>query len=163
MPGIALPEPVTVGNKAPAFTVNSGEKGILSSITLSGKVMVVTYETKDVIDKNKKFKDRVLKFCKTNTDTNSQVVIVPVISCFQYAWPVKGYCAAQVQKNASALKMKLYDDRTGRMFEDFGMQDNESNVLIIDKKGAIRYFKTGRLDEDEIASAIALIKKLESE
>ena len=109
------------------------------------------------------FKDRVSKLYSTSTDSNDLVVVVPVISCFQYAWPFKGYCTAQVQKNASVLHMKLYDDRTGRMFEDFGMQDNESNVLIIDKKGFIRYFKTGRLGEDEIASVIVLIKKLESE
>ena len=46
------------------------------------------------------------------------------------------------------------------MLSAYGMKDNESNVVIIDKKGIIRYFESGRLKDDEISKIRNLIENL---
>ena len=73
---------------------------------------------------------------------------------------MKGYCISRVQKNARRLGMKLYDDRTGDMCAAFGMQANESNVLLIGPEGIVRYRKAGRLEKSEIDVIIELIRKM---
>jgi len=157
--GIAFTSPLKVGDIAPGFEVY-GEKSVpLNSSSLKGKVLVITYETKDVVDKNKKFKDRVLDYL-SGDDKRSTVTIVPVINCFKYTWPFDKYCITKVQENARMLGMRLYDDRKGTIYDDFNIKDNESNVIIVDKKGIVSYCKEGRLNDTEIDDALKLIQKL---
>lgn len=157
--GIALASPLKVGDIAPGFEVY-GEKSVpLHSSSLKGKVLIITYETKDVVDKNKKFKDRVLNYL-SGDDTRSTVAIVPVINCFKYTWPFDKYCITKVQENARTLGMRLYDDRKGTMYDDFTIRDNESNVFVVDKKGIVSYRKEGRLNDAEIDDVMKLLQKL---
>ena len=157
--GIALASPLKVGDVSPGFEVY-GEKSVpLNSSSLKEKVLIITYETKDVVDKNKKFKDRVLD-CLSGDDTRSTVAIVPVINCFKYTWLFDKYCITKVQENARTLGMRLYDDRKGTMYNDFNIRDNESNVIIVDKKGVVSYRKAGRLNDTEINDVMKLIQKL---
>jgi len=45
------------------------------------------------------------------------------------------------------------------MFADYGMKDNESNFVIIDKKGFIRYRAAGKIEDEEIKKIIELLNK----
>jgi hypothetical protein len=112
-----------------------------------------------VVDKNKKFKDRVLDYLSGN-NKSSAVAIVPVINCFNYPWPFNKFCITKVQENGRTLGIRLYDDRSGRMYEDVGIRDNESNVFVVDKKGVISYCKAGILNDKEIDQIMKLIQKL---
>jgi predicted transcriptional regulator len=46
------------------------------------------------------------------------------------------------------------------MFTDYGIKDNESNFVIIDKKGFIRYRAAGKIEDEEIKKIIELLKSL---
>lgn len=157
--GMVLASTLEVGDVAPGFEVYEGKSVPLNSSSLKGKVLIITYETKDVLDKNKKFKDRMLDYLSED-DTHSTVAIVPVINCFKYTWPFDKYCITKVQENARTLGMRLYDDRKGTMYDDFNIRDNESNVFIVDKKGVVSYRKAGRLNDAERNDAMKLIQKL---
>ena len=49
------------------------------------------------------------------------------------------------------------------MASDYKMKDGASNVLIIDKRGTIRYFSSGVVASDEINKVKELLKKLAGE
>ena len=157
--GIAFTSSLKVGDIAPGFEVYEGKSVPLNSSSLKGKVLIITYETKEVVDKNKKFKDRVLDYL-SGDDRHSTVTIVPVINCFKYTWPFDKYCITKVQENARTLGMRLYDDRKGTMYDEFNIVDNESNVIIVDKKGIVSYRKAGRLNDTEIDDVMKLLQKL---
>ena len=46
------------------------------------------------------------------------------------------------------------------MFSDYKTKDKESNVVIIDKKGIIRYFTAGKVENKEINKIKELLKSL---
>lgn len=156
-------EALEVGDAAPAFTVYAEGKEPLHSAALAGKVIILTYEAKDTVDKNKRFKDRVLEDFPREPDKVGSVTIVPVISCFEFIWPFSRFCINEVQRNASRLRLSLYDDRTGRLFKDYGMQENESNVVIIDQYGIIRYRHAGKIKNTDITGVIGLVHALEQQ
>ena len=45
--------------------------------------------------------------------------------------------------------MTIYGDWTGDMLRDYQMQDDESNFLVIDKNGIIRYMATGLIERSQ--------------
>lgn len=147
------------GDTAPEFTVVTGSGIQLQSGSLRGRVVVITYETKETTDMNQKFKDAVLRHCRSDRAAQRAIEIVPVINCFKYVWPGSKICASQVRKNARRLGLEIYIDHDGRMFEDYGMSDNESTVVIIDKKGLIRYRKSGRLSSEDVETAMMVLRK----
>lgn len=49
------------------------------------------------------------------------------------------------------------------MFTDYGMKDNESNFVIIDKKGLIRYRAAGKIEEEETRKIIEILQNLLNE
>ena len=152
--------PITIGDAAPEFEVYSTHASSLHSSSLNGKVLVITYETKDVVDKNKAFKDKVLELYSTDTSKNQPVRIVPIINCFKYKWPINKYCFKKTQGSARDLGIPIYYDKNGNMYEDFGMKDDESNVFVVDKDGTVSYIKQGKLNDTEIGHVMKLIHEL---
>jgi len=154
---------VTVGAQAPAFTVFHGEAEALASPSLAGSVLVVTYETKEAVEKNRAFKKAVLAFCASRDNVGGTVMPVPVINCFKYIWPASSICATRVEKHSQKEKLRIYTDRDGRMFEDFGIRDNESNIFIIDRQGIIRFAKAGKVEKIETEAIMKLLRRLAAE
>ena len=65
-----------------------------------------------------------------------------------------------VKENSKKEGITLYGDWDGKMFTDYGMKDNESNFVIIDKKGFIRSRAAGKIEDEEIKKIIDLLNKL---
>lgn len=162
-PALMIPEytkALSEGEKVPPFTVYAGKQEKLHLSDLSGRIIVLTYESKDRVNDNAHFKDRVLKEFPDHSTVKSPVTVLAVISCFEFFWPLDRYCISEVQKNAEILGMALYDDRTGKMQQNLGLKKNESNVLIIDRQGIARYIGFGKLSEEEAEKVVRHIKTL---
>lgn len=156
-------QPLAEGRKAAAFKVYYGDEAAMDSSSLAGRVLVVTYETKNAIEKNRPFKNAVLAWCASSDNKGKAVVPVPVVNCFKYSWPVADICTGRVHDHSKKEGLQLYVDRDGKMFNAYGMQDSESNVVIIDKKGFIRFQRSGKIPDAEIPRALQLIRELAGE
>ena len=152
--------PPAAGDPCPAFTLRSGRRGVLQSSSLRGRVLVITYETREVTKKNSAFKNRVLEYYFSVPDRSSLMAPLPVINCHKYIGPVKTICTQSVLKESASHSIPIYDDRDGKMFRDFCMQDDESNVIIIDRQGIILYRRAGLLSRQDIDAAMVLIQTL---
>lgn len=154
---------IAPGMPMPAFTVCSGDSDTLHSSSLQRTVIVITYETKETADDNKHFKDLVLRYYAADPARKQAVALVPVVNCSAYLWPIRKFCIKNVRKNSQKMAITLYDDRDGGMFDSFCMQDDCSNVIIVDRHGIIRFVHRGKMTEDQSASAFALIRQLVEE
>jgi len=54
-----------------------------------------------------------------------------------------------VRHHSKRVGITLYGDWDGRMARDYQMKENESNFLIIDRKGIIRYVSFGRITDEQ--------------
>ena len=105
-------EALEVGQPAPAFEVSYDDSKVLRSADLAGNVIVITCESRETKDINNPFKDAVLQAFPVEGSSFSGIVIVPVVACFNYFWPIKEFCVREVQDSASTLKLRLYVDKT---------------------------------------------------
>ena len=158
---VSFTENLKIGTDVPAFEVKSGDDEILTLDMIKGKVIVVFYETKDVVEKNRKLKDELRKFYDGQPDTIKELtVILPIINCSSAFWPFIGIWRRKLRENSKKAGITIYGDWDGKMFSDYKTKDKESNVVIIDKKGIIRYFTAGKVENKEINKIKELLKSL---
>jgi len=153
-------EALEAGQPAPAFEVSYDGSKVLRSEDLAGQVIIITCESRTTVDINKPFKDKLLQIFPPDERLRRNIFLVPVINCFAYPWPIKGFCIRGVQDNARRLNLQLYVDKTGEMFADYGATTDTSTIIIIDRSAIVRYAHSGRIPEEDVAGLIELIRTL---
>jgi peroxiredoxin len=161
LPVLASPESVGTGVKAPFFRVKSGTGEEVTLDSTRGRVITIVYETKDVVEKSRNLK-RELNRCydELSDDLRKSIVRLPVINCSSAFWPITEIWKSKLRENSAKEGLTLYGDWDGSMSSKYKMKDNETNVVIIDKKGMIRYFEQGKLGDDEIYRIKSLLTGL---
>jgi putative endonuclease len=147
-PALTQAQGIQAGSPAPYFKVLSGSNEELALDDIKGKVAVIFYETKDVIERNRPLKDELNRFYDAQTDSAKKLILrVPVINC-------KGVFFTDIWKNnlkQSSQKegLTIYGDWDGKMSLAYGIQDRESNLIIIGRDGRVKYFFAGAVEEKD--------------
>ena len=150
-----------VGASAPFFKVVSGDGRMLMLDDLRGKATGIFYETTDAVKKNRKLKDRLNVFYDQQPDSIKKLIVkLPVINCKGAFWPFTGIWRSKLRKHSKKENIIIYGDWDGKMGQAYSVKDKESNIFVIDKKGIIRYFTFGRVEDKEIKIIIDLLKQL---
>jgi len=148
-----------VGEPAPSFTVKSGDNQKLTLDMLRGKVVVLFYATRDTVHVN----DDLLHYLDRLYDTEPQniqnkifrlLVVNAMEASNLTAWKDK------LIETSTKLKITIYGDWTGDMFAAYRMRDNDSNFIIIDKRGIVRFAASGRIDNSRFEAIKKLLLKL---
>jgi predicted transcriptional regulator len=153
-------EALEVGQTAPSFEVSYDSSKVLRSAELAGSVIVITCESRESKDLNTPFKDALLKAFSPEERLRRKISLVPVIDCFAYSWPIKGFCVRGVQAEARKLNLQLYVDMTGKIFADYGAASDTSTVVVIDREGFVRYVMAGKIPEADVACVVELVRTL---
>jgi alkyl hydroperoxide reductase subunit AhpC len=135
-----------IGKMAPFFKVRSGDNRELSLSDLRGKTIVLFYETKGTKEKNRNLKNELNKFYDRQPEAiKKDIARVAVINCkgviFTGAWK------SALVENSKKEGMAIYGDWTGEMAVAYKMKPNDSNLIIIDSKGVIRYYNSGQIND----------------
>lgn len=159
--GISFGGAIKIGTDAPPFRVKSGDDKELTLDMIKGKAIVIFCETKDVVEKNRQLKDELNKFYNDQPKTVKELIVrLPIINCSGAFWPFTGIWKSKLKENSKKEGMTIYGDWNGKVFSDYKMKDNESNVVIIDKKGIIRYIASGKVGDEGINKIKELLKEI---
>jgi len=162
--GLFAVENLKTGIKAPYFKVKSGDDIELNSYMTNGKVVVIFYETKDLIEKNRKLKEELNKFYDNQSDSLKNLIVkLPIIDCSGAFRPFIGIWKSSLIDNSKKEGITIYGDWDASMFTDFRMKKDESNILILDKKGVIRYYAFGTIEDRGIKEIKGLLMKYANE
>jgi len=163
-PIISMAHGLKIGTNVPFFRVKSVDDKELTSDRIKGKVVVIFYETKDSVEKNRKLKDELNKFYDEQPDAiKEQIVRVPIINCSGAFWPFAGIWKRKLREHSKKEGITIYGDWDGMMSSDYSMKSSDSNIVIIGKKGRIRYFAFGKVENERISSIKKLLKELVNE
>ncbi len=153
-----------IGAAAPYFRVQSGDNKELTLDMIKGKVAIIFYQNKDIVDANKRLKDELRTLYYKQTDALKDVLVrLPIIDCSDAVWPFRGIWKRRIKEYSKKEDVTIYCDWKGTMSSDYKMKADVSNVVIIDKGGRIRLFTSGEITDQEINSAKELLIALASE
>lgn len=151
---------IDVGAQALPFGITSGENKPLTFDDVKGKVLVIFYETKGIIEKNRPLKNELKKFFAAQSDAfRTNVVTLPVIKCPGGGLFISMWKKA-LRENSAKEGLTIYGDWGGKMYTDYNFADNESNFIIIDKNGVVQYNTAGVVSDADISKIEDLLKKL---
>lgn len=161
MATLTMADGLWVGIAAPSFNIRSGDDEQLTLDIVKGKIVVIFYETKDVSEKNRKLKSELNKSYHELTDTQkTSIVRLPVINCSSAFWPISEIWKSKLRENTRKEGLTIFGDWDGKMLSAYRMKEKESNFVIVDKKGIIRYFSFGNIEDNEIVKIKELLKEL---
>lgn len=150
-----------IGSPAPYFRVGSGDDKVLTLDMIKGKVTAIFYENRKIVDANKRLKDELNKLYHEQTDALKNILIrLPIIDCSEATWPFHGIWKRRLREHSRKEGTTIYCDWSGKMASTYRMQDDVSNVVIIDKGGVIRYFTSGEVIPEQVDDAKKLLKVL---
>ena len=150
-----------MGKPAPFFSILSSDDENLVPDMFKGKVAVIFYETREASKKNGDIKDRFNQLYERQEErVRRSIVRIPVFNCSRVIWPVTLVWKSALKSNAKRVGMTLYGDWDGRMAKDYRMADDESNCIIIDKKGIVRYTSVGRITDRQFQEIEELLDTL---
>jgi peroxiredoxin len=152
---------LTSDKPAPSFLVESGDNQKLSLDLIRGKVIVLFYESRHVIKRNTALKDELTQFYRAQpADIKKEVFRLVVIDCSKSFGPATLLWKSGLREHSGKEGFTIYGDWTGRMCKDYRMKAEESNFLIIDKNGIIRYSATGKIDQGQFGKIKELLLTL---
>ena len=150
-----------LGRPAPAFKISSGDDEAMTSDMIKGKVAVIFYETRDASRKNSDIKDRFnVLYDRQEEEVRRSIVRVPVFNCSRIVWPVTAVWKGSLRYHSRRVGIILYGDWDGHMAKDYRMKDHDSNVMIVDRKGIIRYAASGRITDEQFREIEDLLDTL---
>lgn len=148
-----------IGTKAPGFKVMSGAGQRLSLDKLQGKVVLLFYENKDVVEKNRPLKKALDAFYQSQDDkTKSKLKGVPIVDCTGAFFPFTGIWKDSLVKASQKENLTIYGDWDGQFKKVYQVVDKESNFYLIDQNGTIVYSLSGQADDKTITAIINKIK-----
>jgi peroxiredoxin len=142
-----------LNKSAPYFKVRSGDDKELTLKDLEGKVTVLFYETKGTIEENRKLKDELNRFYDEQKDSVKQNILrIAVVNCrgviFVKTWK------KELIEHSKKEGITIYGDWKGEMASRYCVKDQESNFMIIDKKGILVYFAAGKIQDQGVIDNI---------
>jgi predicted transcriptional regulator len=149
------------GNPAPPFVVESGDNQKLTRDMVLGKVVVLFYESRQAIDINDELKEALKCLYRAQPAKIQQEIFrLVVIDCSEAVLPTIPLWKSKLSENSRLQGFTIYGDWNRKMLADYGMQGNNSNFLIIDKHGIVRYSGVGRIASSQIPKIEDLLHAL---
>ncbi len=124
------------------------------SSTLKDKVFVVFYVDPDEKDTNNNFSE-ALKEKKFDLNNYGSVAIVNMAATWMPNIAIESKLKSKQKKFPNALYIK---DKKKVLVKKWNLEDDASNVAVFGKDGKVLYFKSGKLDKNEIDKVLRLIE-----
>ena len=143
------------GEPAPSFSLISGDNKKVSLDMLRGKVVALFYATRETVNVNDELQHYLdTLYAAQPQNIQNQIFRLLVLNTMEATslttWKEK------LSETSAKLGITIYGDWSGGMFGAYRMRDNDSNFIIIDKKGIVRFAASGKIAN----SRFEAIKKL---
>lgn len=151
----------TIGEK-PATAIIEGDNGGLvldgsawSSETLKDKVYVMFYVDPDEKDVNSHY-SAALKAQKYREKGDFQsIAIINLAATWKPNFVIEKVLKGKQEEFPTTLYVK---DKNSVLVNAWDLEDDASNILIFDKSGKLLFYKSGKMQEDDIKKSFEIIE-----
>ncbi|MCP4117578.1 MAG: YtfJ family protein [Desulfobacteraceae bacterium] len=181
--GIASAGTIKVGEELPE--INIKEKGVMvpeyeivkdrmvfkedgrisyrewDSKELSGRIRTIYHlAARDGIDEiNEPYIDALIAAKLPEALPDSPYKTITILNMDDALWGTSGIAGMRLEKSQKEFPYACYvADEDGQAIKTWGLKKKESAVIVLDHENRVIFFKEGKLNREEIQTAVALIK-----
>ena len=151
---------ITVG-EIPKEVIISGDKGGLisggewSSSAIKDKVYVLFYVDPDEKDVNEHY-SKALKAKKyREKGAFGSIAIINLAATWKPNFIIEKVLASKQKEFPTTIYIK---DKASVLVKEWGVDDDASNILIFDKTGKLLFYKSGKMQEDDMKKSFEIIE-----
>lgn len=149
------------GTRVPGFRVTSADDELLTLEMIRGKVIVLFYESREAIRKNIDLNNAMADlYAAQPPEIRNQIFRLVVVDASDAFWATRGIWKRRLREYSRKEGFTIYGDWDRQMFLDYRMRGGDSNFLIIDKQGVIRYSASGKISMDQFDRIKNLLQEL---
>jgi len=147
-----------VGDKASDFKLkdSTGKEYSLTSPEFQGRVLSIFYVDPDEKDMNAHVEDALLK--DTGLERKTRYKGLGITNLKATALPnfiIKAIVKSKQEKTGAIILL----DYDYTLLNLWGLQNDSSNLVVLDKEGICRYIFKGKLPPEEVTKVIEIIKE----
>lgn len=126
-----------------------------------GRPSVLFYEDKDSTKLNQPLKDALFAEGKRHGLLDA-VSVVAIANVQAFDWfPARNFVVAAVKDTEKAVGVPVYLDWTGELTKKpWSLDPKSSTVVVVDRTGAVRWARKGKLKPAEVDEVLAMIGTL---
>jgi len=151
---------VTVG-EVPSSIVIDGENGGMvqdgsawSSSTVVDKVYVMFYVDPDEKDTNNEF-SATLKKKKYDRSDYGSLAVINLAATWKPNFVIESILESKQEEFPDTIYVK---DKKSVLVNEWKVEDDASNILIFSKRGEVLFYKSGKMNKEDISNAINVIE-----
>ncbi len=151
---------VTVG-EVPSSVVIDGDNGGMvqdgsawNSSTVSDKVYVMFYVDPDEKDTNNEF-SATLKEKKYDRSNYGSLAVINLAATWKPNFIIESILKDKQEEFPDTIYVK---DKNSVLVNEWKIDDDASNILIFSKNGEVLFYKSGKMSEEDISSALQIIE-----
>ncbi len=147
---------------APEFKLESGAEEEITLEQIKSNVILLIYETRDVLEKNRSAK-KALNSLFANDENLVNIRRLAIVDATKANIFTRPVWRSNFRDKSQEEGITIYGDWDGKMAESYNVQRDESNFILIDKSGVIRFYEYGAIQEQKIKELVSLIQRLAKE
>ncbi|MCB1174722.1 MAG: hypothetical protein KDK39_14225 [Leptospiraceae bacterium] len=149
------------GRAAPDFKVVSGNDRVATLKQFRGQILVIMYESGDSWQKNRALKRALLKLYNEAAPAQRlKIGRLPVIDCRKAVWPITNIYKQKLVEHSMQEGLTIFGDWDGNLLRQLSLQSDQSNLVIIDQAGIVRYHRSGVIPAAGITAVQNLMRQL---
>lgn len=153
---------VNIGQTPPHVVISGDDGGYVADdkawdcAMLRGKNFVIFYVDPDEKDVNEHFSQELKKFKKEHNLHFQSVAIINLAATWKPNFIIESILKGKQKEYPNAIYVK---DKTKVLVKKWDLDDDASDILIINKNGEVVFYKTGAMQPDDIQTAKQLLLK----
>lgn len=128
---------------------------VWNSSAIKDKVYVMFYVDPDEKDTNNDFSE-ALKAKKFDKTKFGSIAVINLAATWKPNFIIEKVLKSKQKKYPNTIYVK---DKNSVLVNEWGVDDDNSDILIFSKDSKLLYYKAGKLDKTEIAKAMKIIEE----
>lgn len=130
------------------------DNGTWDSNTIKDKTLVLFYVDPDEKELNDEFSQR-LKAKKFDRSKFGSIAIVNLAATWKPNFAIESILKSKQEEFPHTIYVK---DKNRVLVKEWGLADDNSDILIFSKEGKVLFHKDGKMSEEEILTALKIIE-----
>ncbi len=156
----ALAGPLEVGSQATDWSFPDADKKAFTMNSWAGKVLLINYVDPDKSDLNEHFTD-AMKKAKDDGRLKEQTYKGIGIADCAATWKPDFAIRAIAGRKAKKYNTTILFDYDARLRNEWGLQKDTSNIILLDKNRNVAAIVRGKVPEDQVDKLVQLAVDLQ--
>jgi len=150
---------LSVGEIPKNVTIDGDNGGLVAdnaawnSDTLKDKILVMFYVDPDEKDLNNEF-SQILKANKYDRSKFGSLAVINLAATWKPNFIIEKILKSKQEEFVHTIYVK---DKNSVLVNEWGLADNNSDIIIFSKEGKVLFYKEGKMSEDDTKIALKII------